>query len=57
MRDERFMYFCIKNPIGTQGEHLSTVKVLLAPDGLCCRPFWSGGPGFIIILCCLLRGC
>ena len=23
-----FMYFCIKNCIGTQGEDLSTVKVL-----------------------------
>ena len=25
MRTERFMYFCIKNYIGTQGEDLSTV--------------------------------
>ena len=28
MRAELFMYFCIKNYIGTQGEDLSTVKVL-----------------------------
>ena len=28
MRTDVFMYFCIKNCIGTQGEDLSTVKVL-----------------------------
>ena len=28
MRTERFMYFYIKNKIGTQGKDLSTVKVL-----------------------------
>ena len=29
MRVERFMYFCIKNYIGTQAEDLSTDKLLL----------------------------
>ena len=29
MQTELFMYFCIKNYVGTQGEGLSTVKVLL----------------------------
>ena len=31
MRAELFMNFCIKNYIGTQGEDLSTVKVLCPP--------------------------
>ena len=29
MRTERFMYFCIKNYSGTQGEDLSIVKLFL----------------------------
>ena len=31
MRPELAMCFCIRNYTGTQGEHLSTVKVLKAP--------------------------
>ena len=32
MRAERFMYFCIKNYIGTQGEDLPRVR--------CFKPHW-----------------
>ena len=39
MQAELFMYFCIKNYIGTQGEDLSTVEVLETPGSLSYRPF------------------
>ena len=51
MRTELFMYCCIKNYIGTQGEDFTTIKVLSPLESLCYRPLLVGGHSVILTLC------
>ena len=46
--------FCIKSSIGTQGEVGWLWGCFEPPGGLLCRPFWGGGPGVGLALCCFV---
>ena len=54
MHGTLFIYFCIRNFVGSPGEDFSTVKLRSTPSGFCYRPFEGGGTGVILILCAFL---
>ena len=48
------MYFCIKSSVGARGGVGWLWKCFGPPGGLLCRPFWGGGPGVGLALCCFV---
>ena len=53
-----FVCFCMKSSVGTRGGVCWLWGALgpppPPPGGLLCRPFWGGGPGVGLALCCFV---
>ena len=48
------MCFCVGSNVGTRGGVGWLWGCFEPPGGLLCRPFWGGGPGVGLALCCFV---
>ena len=49
-----FVCFCVGGGVGARGGVGWLKGCFGPPDGLLCRPFWGGGPGVGLALCCFV---
>ena len=49
-----FVCFCVGGGVGTQGGVGWLWGCFKPPGGLLCRPYWGGGPGVGLTLCCFV---